>query len=59
MPEWIFEQCPGSGTCVSNRLTGPGRHECLDCKQFVPMRDGVLSCHDRDVPGPAREVRDA
>lgn len=44
-----MERCPGSGVLVSNRLTGPGHHECLDCKQFVPMRDGRLAVHERDA----------
>lgn len=68
--EWVYapselekrpapDLCPGSRVRVSNRLTGPGRHECLDCKQFVPMRDGVLSRHDRDVPNPAGGSRHA
>lgn len=45
---WKTEKCPGSDIVVSSRK-GPGRHECLDCKKFVPMQDGRLLPHDRDT----------
>ena len=48
MSGWVQVQCLGGGSLISNRLTGPGRYECPDCKQFVPMMDGRIKPHERD-----------
>ena len=41
--------CPGSGRVASANLTGPGRHECLDCHQFPAMVNGRILPHPRSI----------